>query len=61
MLGPAGFRRTTTTSSFGAYRFDDVPRGATYTLTVAAKRYRFPSRVIVASDTMTDVDFVGLE
>ena len=61
MIGPAGFRRTATTSSFGVYRFEDVPRGATYTLNAVSKRFRFSSRVIVANDTMNDVDFVGLE
>ena len=61
MIGPSGFRRTATTSSFGAYRFEDVPRGATYTLVAGSRRYRFSTRVIVANDTMNDVDFVGLE
>ena len=61
MIGPGGFRRTATTSSFGTFRFDDVPRGLTYTLSVSSKRYRYASRVIVADDTITDVDFVGLE
>lgn len=61
MIGPGGFRRTATTSSFGVYRFEEVPRGATYTLSAASKRYRFTQRIVIAIDTMNDVDFVGLE
>ncbi len=61
MTGPGGLRRTATTSSFGIYRFDGVARGVSYTLSVSSKRYRFASRVILADDTMTDVDFFALE
>jgi photosystem II stability/assembly factor-like uncharacterized protein len=61
LIGPGGFRRTATTSSFGTYRFDEVPRAASYTLTATSKRYRFSARVIVANDSLNDVDFVGLE
>lgn len=61
MIGPGGFRRTATTSSFGVYRFLEVPRGVTYTLSAASKRYRFAPRVILANDSMNDVDFVAVE
>lgn len=61
MIGPGGTRRTATTSSFGVYSFQNVTRGFTYTITVSSKRYRFAPNIIVADDTRTDVDFVGLE
>ena len=56
-----GNRRTAVTSSFGYYRFDDVAPGETYTIGVAARRYRFGSRVLRVADTLADVDFVGQE
>ena len=43
------------------YRFDDVPAGESYVLSVASKRYQFtnPSRLISVSDDLSDVDFVA--
>jgi hypothetical protein len=54
-----GIRRTAITSSFGYYRFEDVEAGKTYLMGVASKRYRFASRTVQVSDTLTEVDFVG--
>ena len=54
-----GNRRVVTTGSFGYYRFDDVEAGGTYVVSVGSKRYIFPSRVMVVSDTLTDVDFIA--
>ncbi len=56
-----GNRRTTTTGSFGIYTFTDVEPGETYVIAIQARRYRFASRVINVTDTLTDVNFVGLE
>lgn len=55
--------RSARTSSFGYYRFEDVPVGRTYSLNPAAKRYTFanPSRVINPTGEVTDVDFVSEE
>ena len=50
-----------TTSSFGRYQFDNAIVGQTYTLTVASKRYRFSPRVENVSESLANVDFVGLE
>ena len=61
LTGPDGVIRTTTTSSFGVYRFDDVGRGETYVISVTSKRYRFASRILQIVDSQSDVDFVGLE
>jgi hypothetical protein len=54
-------RRTATTSSFGLYSFADVETGSTYTLTVASKRYRFAPIITAITDSVSNLDFVGLE
>ena len=56
-----GVRRTATTSSFGLYSFDNVPAGDTYVIGVSSKRYRFAPQTIQINNTLTDVNFVGLE
>lgn len=61
LIDDLGVRRTATTSSFGFYSFDNVSSGRTYTLTVASKRYRFPSRVTQFVDSVSNYDFYGLE
>ncbi|MBK6589019.1 MAG: right-handed parallel beta-helix repeat-containing protein [Acidobacteria bacterium] len=61
MIDPLGVRRTATTSSFGLYSFTNVAAGVSYTITVSSKRYRFSPRVMVISDNLSNIDFVGLE
>lgn len=56
-----GRRRTVTTSSFGYYQFEDVESGGIYVVGVLAKRFRFASRVVHVTDSLADVDFIGLE
>lgn len=58
-----GVTRLAITGSFGYYRFDEVAAGGTYILTVSSKRNTFasPSKVISATDELTDVDFVSNE
>lgn len=56
-----GNRRTATTGSFGIYTFEDVEAGQSYVVGVSAKRYRFASRVVNVTDSLTDVNFVGQE
>ena len=53
--------RTVTTSSFGYYQFDDAESGRTYIISVASRSYRFAPQVLQVFDTLSDVDFVGLE
>lgn len=53
--------RIVTTGAFGDYGFEDVETGETYVIGVASKRYRFASRVLQVTDTLTSVDFVGDE
>jgi uncharacterized repeat protein (TIGR01451 family) len=51
---------TVLTSSLGYYTFEDV-EPATYILSVASKRYRFDPRPVSVTDSLTNVDFVGIE
>jgi len=46
---------------FGSYRFEDVPTGQSYTLTVSARRFTFVpnTRFIMLLEELTDADFVG--
>jgi CSLREA domain-containing protein len=48
------------TSSFGYYRFVNVPPGTTYTITVSSKRYQFNSPQVVRIDRdRSDLNFVA--
>ena len=42
--------RTARTSSFGYYRFDDVPTGESYVVAVRSKQYTFTPRVLNLAD-----------
>ena len=54
-----GGTRTTRSSSFGYYSFEDVPSGQTYIVSVASKRYQFAPRTITLNDDIADFDFVA--
>ncbi len=56
-----GVRRTVTTSSFGFYRFDDVATGDVYMIRIASRLYRFAPLTLQVTDTLINLDFVGLE
>jgi hypothetical protein len=56
-----GEKRSATTSSFGYYKFEEVETGTTYVIGVSSKQYRFTSRVLQVTDSLTDFDFVGQE
>ena len=55
--------RTARSGVFGAYRFDEVPAGQTYVLSISARRFSFVenTRIIMLSEELTDIDFVGAE
>ena len=55
----SGVARTTLTSSFGYYRFDDVQVGQTYIVSVGSKRFSFTPRVVQVVDNVSDLDFVA--
>lgn len=53
--------KSTTTSSFGFYSFDNVPPGFSYTLRIKSRLFRFQPQVVVPTGDLTGVDFVGFE
>jgi hypothetical protein len=50
--------RTTFTTSFGYYRFDNVTPGASYTIAVTSGRYTFAPRVVQVNGDLSDVNFL---
>ena len=54
-----GITRTAITNPFGYYRFQNLPAGQAYTISARAKSYVFADRVVVASDDVLNLDFVG--
>ncbi len=61
IIDSQGMKRRVTTSSFGLYSFDNVPTGQTYTIRVFSKLYRFAPRSLPVNNSLTGVDFVGIE
>ncbi len=57
-----GDTRTAVTTSFGYYRFEDVPAGQTYVIGATAKRYTFgqPTRVLNLNADDYTVNFVAI-
>ena len=57
-----GETRFARSSSFGYYRFEEVPVGETYILTVRSKRFIFlpDTRIVTLLDELTEVDFTAL-
>lgn len=58
---PDGETRHAYSNDFGYFRFEEVPVGGTYILTVHSKRFMFltQTRVITVSDELTDVNFTA--
>ena len=54
-----GTTRTTVTSTFGNYSFDNVAAGQTYTLNASAKRNRFQPKTLQIADNVADLDLVA--
>ena len=61
MIDGQGIRRFATTSSFGAFQFVSVDVGESYIISVASKRYRFATQVLVLTDQLDDLVLIGLE
>jgi uncharacterized delta-60 repeat protein len=56
-----GVVRTVGTTSLGFYSFENVQAGASHTLSVSSKRYRFAPRSLQLNADLANVDFVGME
>jgi hypothetical protein len=61
LTNSAGVSHSATSSSFGYYRFDDVPAGETYVLTVNNKKYLFADspRIVNVQESLADIDFIA--
>ena len=57
----SGITRTTTTSTFGLFSFDNVSTGGTYTFRVTSRLYRFAPVTVRVDGNLALADFVGLE
>lgn len=55
----SGNVRSSISSPFGYYRFEDVEAGSTYILGVASKRYGFAPRVVHVLDEIIDLDLIA--
>ena len=56
-----GVTSAVTTSAFGYYHFDNITAGSNITIVVSSKSYRFAPRNVQVADSLTDVDFTGIE
>ncbi len=63
LIDSTGKKFTTTTGSFGFYRFNDVASGGTTIIKVAAKRYSFANavKVIGVNENIENLDFIALQ
>jgi subtilisin-like proprotein convertase family protein len=55
--------KVTTTSTFGFYRFDGLPAGDSYVISVKAKRFLFaqPALLVNLDQSMNEVNFVSIQ
>ncbi|HEX8636925.1 MAG TPA: cohesin domain-containing protein, partial [Pyrinomonadaceae bacterium] len=61
LIDANGRERTTQTTSFGYYRFENIEAGETITITAKARRYKFIQSSITrtVNQSVTDADFVS--
>lgn len=61
LIAPNGELLSTRTSSFGYFRFDEIPVGETYVISVASKRFTFkqPTQILTVKEELTDVNFIA--
>jgi hypothetical protein len=62
LTGKDGTSRTVVTNSFGIFRFEDVPAGEIYFVSVMNKRYQFenPTQTISVSGDIEDLVFTAI-
>ena len=59
LTGTGGTTRTVTTNSFGYFTITDVETGATYIVSVSAKRYVFVPQIFTVTADLTGLTFTG--
>lgn len=58
---PQGASQVVLTNTFGNFRFENLPTGATYTLSVESRRYQFESRSINLGGDLAGIEINPLE
>lgn len=63
MTDANGIERTTQSTAFGHYRFENVTAGETVTLTAKARRFKFDQSTIVrtTNESVSDADFISVD
>ncbi len=63
LTAPDGQIRTAQTGTFGYYRFEGVPVGETYIISIFSRRFTFsqPTRVVAVLDAVADINFIADE
>ena len=56
-----GVSRTSRTSAFGYFRFEEVEVGATYTVSVISKRFQFTPQIVMVTDEISELNFTVQE
>jgi len=59
LINSNGEVRTAISGSLGYFRFDDVPSGETYTVTVRSKQFEFAPRIISITDVFEDLELIA--
>jgi hypothetical protein len=59
ITSPTGEIRSVLTNSFGYYRFEEVPSGKSYVVSVSSRRYNFAPRIVELSDSLDGFDLVA--
>jgi hypothetical protein len=57
ITGADGTSWTVLTGPRGNYHFDEIPSGATYTVSVISRRFQFAPRTVTLNDSVSDMDF----
>lgn len=58
LMDAAGNARTTRTSSFGYYRFENVGAGEVYVFDVRSKLYQFVPQIVVVNEDLSDFNLI---
>jgi len=58
MTDSSGITRSTRTSSFGYYRFDDIEAGQIVVIGVNSKSYQYQPQLVSVNESLVDVDFM---
>lgn len=63
LIAPNGSILTARTSSFGYFRFDEIPVGETYVISVNSKRFTFnqPTQILTVNEELSDISFIANE